>query len=117
MTISPQRSRVAYYATIASLSALLGLLAFAIGQRDLLYSLDLSAYDLLVAFQHREPPSDQIVNVDFDESTVRHYNAFPIPRLLLADVITKVSGTKPSVIGVDIILDIKRNPDDDAHLA
>jgi adenylate cyclase len=117
MTVSPQRSRLAYYATTASLSALLGLLAFAIGQRDLLHSLDLSAYDLLVAFQHREPPSDQIVNVDFDESTVRHYNAFPIPRLLLADVITKVSGTKPSVIGVDIILDIKRNPDDDAHLA
>jgi adenylate cyclase len=117
MTITPQRSRFAHYAAIAGLSALLGLLALAMEKRELLHTLDLSAYDLLVAFQSYEPPSDQIINIDFDESTVRKYNAFPLPRLLLAQVIAKIASTKPAVIGVDVILDIKRDPDDDAKLA
>ena len=45
------------------------------------------------------------------------YNAFPIPRLLLAQVIAKIASTKPAVIGVDVILDIKRDTSDDAKLA
>ena len=53
----------------------------------------------------------------FDEETVREYNAFPIPRLLLADVIAKLASAKPAVIGVDIILDIHRAEADDHHLA
>jgi adenylate cyclase len=108
----------------ACLSLFLGLLVFAIERLGYLRSLDLQAYDLLVAYdlrvaaQHEEPPSNLILNVDFDESSVRRYNAFPIPRLLLADVIAKIASGKPSVIGVDVILDIARaNADDDLHLA
>jgi adenylate cyclase len=79
--------------------------------------LHLQAYDWLVAVQGAEPPSSRIFNIDFDEDSVTRYNAFPIPRLLLADVIQKVASGKPSVIGVDVILDLPRAHDDDLHLA
>src|SRR5262249_38549347 len=39
------------------------------------------------------------------------------PRLLLADIIAKIAQGKPSVIGVDVILDVARSEADDAHLA
>jgi adenylate cyclase len=78
---------------------------------------NLRAYDFLVGFQNPEPPSDVVFNVDFDEDTVTRYNAFPIPRLLLADVIAKISSGKPAVVGVDVILDLPRADADDRHLA
>src|SRR5262249_16121776 len=43
--------------------------------------------------------------------------AFPLPRLLLADVIGKIAQGKPSVIGVDVILDLARTEADDVQLA
>jgi adenylate cyclase len=80
-------------------------------------ALNLQGYDLLVARQRKAPPSSRIFNVDFDEETVRLYKAFPIPRLLLAEVINKIASAKPAVIGVDIILDLHRLKDDDIQLA
>ncbi len=100
-----------------ALTLLLAAIAFSIEHLDALHNLDLSAYDLLVAAQHPEPPSDRIINIDFDEATVRDYHAFPIPRPLLAQLITKIAATKPAVIGVDVILDLHRDPTDDTNLA
>jgi adenylate cyclase len=102
---------------IAGLSLLIGSLVAALEHYGSLDALNLQGYDLLVAFQSPEPPSSRIFNIDFDEETVRKYNAFPIPRLLLADVIAKLSSGKPAVIGVDIILDLPRLDADDLHLA
>src|SRR5262249_1066869 len=116
-TAPPQRSPLVHHATIAALSLSLVLIGFLLEKRGVLRTLDLPAYDLLVAFQRPELPSSEIINIDFDESSVRRYNAFPIPRLLLADVITKLAAGKTSVIGVDIILDLPRKPEDDATLA
>jgi adenylate cyclase len=121
MTNLPRSPRTLLYATIISL--FLTTAIFSLERTIPLHSLDLSLYDLLsaydlqVAAQRAEPPSDQVINIDFDESTVRDYNAFPLPRLLLAQVITKIAATKPSVIGIDVILDIARKPDEDAQLA
>jgi adenylate cyclase len=106
-----------HIAAVSYLSILVTLIIFSLERGGLLKSLDLRAYDLLVAAQHREPPSSDVLNVDFDDEFVRHHNAFPIPRLLLADIIAKIAQGKPSVIGVDVILDVARVPDDDARLA
>jgi adenylate cyclase len=100
-----------------ALTLLLAAIAFSIAHLDALHTFDLSAYDLLVAAQHPEPASDRIINLDFDEATVRDLHAFPIPRPLLAQLITKIAATKPAVIGVDVILDLPRAPEDDANLA
>jgi len=116
--ITPPRSlHIPHIAAISFLSILLTLIIFSLERGGLLESLDLRAYDLLVAEQHREPPSPDVLNVDFDDDFVRRHNAFPIPRLLLADIIAKIAQGKPSVIGVDVILDVARAPEDDAHLA
>jgi adenylate cyclase len=114
------------WAVIVALSLLIAGIAFAM-QRSL-RTLDLGAYDRLVrrsfdpgqgpwAFHHPEPSSDVVFNIDFDEDSVRHHNLFPIPRLFLADVISKIGSGNPSVIGVDVILDLPRLEADDLHLA
>jgi adenylate cyclase len=117
MTSPGRIAHIPHLAAISFLSILLTLLIFSLERGGLLESLDLRAYDLLVAEQHHEPPAPEVLNVDFDDDFVRRHNAFPIPRLLLADIIAKIADGKPSVIGVDVILDVARAPDDDAHLA
>jgi adenylate cyclase len=78
---------------------------------------ELHGYDLLVARQNKEAPPAEIVYVDFDEDTVQAYNAFPIPRVLLGDVLQKISSGKPAVIGLDVILDQQRAEAEDQRLA
>jgi adenylate cyclase len=112
--MTPPRTHLIFALTLSILLATIG---FSIEHVAAIHSIDLSLYDLLVAAQHPEPPSDRIINIDFDESTVRHYHAFPIPRSLLAQLITKIAATKPAVIGLDVILDLHRDPNDDANLA
>jgi adenylate cyclase len=108
-----------HWIVITALSLLIGGLVASLefDRHGFLDSLNLQGYDVLVKFQRPEPPSSRIFNIDFDEETVRQYNAFPIPRPLLADVIAKLSSGKPAVIGVDIILDLPRLEADDNHLA
>src|SRR5215475_8288191 len=117
MTDSPRSSFTSHFGVISFLAILITLVLFSLDRGSLLESLDLRAYDQLVKFQHKEPPAAEVINVDFDEDFVRRHNAFPLPRLLLAEVIGKIAQGKPSVIGVDVILDIGRDPADDARLA
>jgi adenylate cyclase len=105
------------WTVVAGLSLLIGVIVFATERLPFLRSLDLGAYDVLVKVQHPAPPSDLIFIVDFDEATVRRYDAFPLPRLLLAEVIGKIASGRPAVVGIDVILDIPRVEADDLHLA
>lgn len=107
--------RTAYAAVLLALLACV--VAWALAQTAFWHGIELDGYDLLVANQPAEPPSQQIVIVDFDELSVQQLKAFPIPRRLLAEVVTKVSAGSPSVIGLDIILDRARDADDDRRLA
>jgi adenylate cyclase len=102
---------------MVGLSLLIAVTVFSVERHGYLRAPNLRAYDFLVGRQHPEPPSDLVFNVDFDEATVTHYNAFPIPRLLLADVIAKIASGKPAVMGIDVILDLHRAQADDLHLA
>jgi adenylate cyclase len=104
------------------LTVLLGILSAAVvflaDSRGFLDVSELHGYDLLVA--HQSPaasPPKEIVYVDFDEDTVDKYNAFPIPRALLGDLLQKISFGKPAVIGLDVILDKPRLEADDKRLA
>jgi adenylate cyclase len=102
---------------ISVLTILLAATFSAIERQGLLHRLDLQTFDSLVAAQRLAPPSNSVVNVDFDDSFVRTNNAFPIPRLLLAEVIRKIAIGKPAAIGVDVILDLPRSAADDKKLA
>ncbi len=103
--------------SVALLSLLVGLLVAASDRHGLFANQDLQSYDLLVKLQKPAPPSGNILFVDFDEATVRAYDAFPLPRNLVADVLAKISSGKPAVIGLDVLLDKPRLEADDKHLA
>jgi adenylate cyclase len=105
------------WAIIAGLSLLITALMTAAERQSLLDGSNLQAYDWIVRLQRGEASRPNVFNIDFDEDSVRRFSAFPIPRLLLADIINKVAAGKPSVIGLDVILDIPRVPADDARLA
>jgi adenylate cyclase len=97
----------------AGLCALVGVVVWS----GVLEGVELQGYDLLVASRGAGPPAENILVVDFDEASVRAFNAFPIPRRLLADVLERISAGQPRVIGLDVILDKERAPKDDSHLA
>jgi adenylate cyclase len=111
------------WVTILALAALITTILFTIEPRGFQAPLDLHAYDLLTAIQFSRivpstrPYQGPVFDVDFDEDSVTQYDAFPIPRLLLADVIAKIASGKPSVIGLDVILDRPRQNADDLQLA
>jgi adenylate cyclase len=112
-----------HYLPIIALALIVTAIIFAIEYRGALAPLELRAYDFLTAIQYSriapptQPYEGPVYNVDFDEASVLQYNAFPIPRLLLADVIAKIASGKPSVIGLDVILDRPRQNADDLQLA
>ncbi len=91
------------------LAGLVCVVVYAAARAGLFQVPELQGYDILVEVQKPEAPPAEILYVDFDEETVTRYNAFPIPRLLLGDVVKKIASGKPAVIGVDVILDLKRD--------
>jgi adenylate cyclase len=107
---------------LSALALLIASIIFATERGGILAPLELRAYDWLTAIPYllippTQPYQGPVFNVDFDEDSVRQYDAFPIPRLLLADVIAKIASGKPSVIGLDVILDRLRQKADDLQLA
>jgi len=127
MTLSrianPQATTPSHYLPILALALIVTSIVFATEYRGILEPLELRAYDLLAAIQYSriapptQPYAGPVFNVDFDEASVRQYNAFPVPRLLLAQIISKIATGRPSVIGLDIILDRPRQNSDDQQLA
>lgn len=75
--------------------------------------LDAWTYDFTVNNAGSSGTADNIVLVDFDEETFAHVKQFPIPRSMLANVITKINAQKPRVVGMDIFLSEAREPKED----
>ena len=96
------------------LSAVVCALAFFISRFQTVADLELLGYDFLVNHAGYAPPDSNIVLIDFDDQTVAALQQYPVPRSLIAQVITKISAAKPRVIGLDIFLSESRGPDEDA---
>ena len=99
------------------LAAIICLVVGGIARSGLLNSVELEGHDLLVYARGSAPPPEDLVIVDFDEASVQAYNAFPIPRLLLAQILNKISAGGPAVIGLDVLLDKRRADAEDRKLA
>jgi adenylate cyclase len=91
-------------------------LAFLITRSVAAGDIELWAYDSLVNHGGYSRSADNIVVVDFDNAAVTELQQFPVPRKILADVITEVASAKPRVIGLDFFLTEKREPAEDAAL-
>ena len=70
-------------------------------------------YDFVVINAGLSKPSKDIILVDFDDDTFHRVKKFPIPRDVIAQVVTKIGEQKPRVIGMDILLSETRSPDED----
>ena len=114
--ISPSVYRHPFFASLW-LSAGVCLLVGGVARSGLLKSVELQGYDLLVSVRGSTPHLENVVNVDFDDATVKAIGAFPVPRSLLADVLEKIAAGEPELIGLDWILSEKRKPEEDQRLA
>jgi adenylate cyclase len=77
---------------------------------------ELQAYDWMANVQGFAAPPREVAIVDFDDATMEGLKVFPIPRDLLAQVIEKVSSGEPALIGLDVLLTERRDPDGDQRL-
>jgi len=63
-----------------------------------------SAFDRLLLWSPRLPPSNRIVVVDIGRDALSAIGPWPWPRDRLADLIDKIADTKPAVLAINILL-------------
>ena len=75
-------------------------------QSSLVKEFDYKVYDYIAS---KLPPniseksSSHTVLIDIDEKSLKELGQWPWPRVVLADLVTKMSNYNPSAIGLDII--------------
>src|ERR1700732_2313371 len=65
---------------------------------------ELWGYDFLVNHATRGSSNSEVVIVDFDDASFDRINQYPIPRSLIADVISRVAEGSPRIVGLDLFL-------------
>jgi adenylate cyclase len=80
------------------------------------HDLQLWAYDFVVTHSPEAKPSSEIVMVDFDDATLARERQFPIPRDVVASVISRVAQAGAKVIGLDFLLTEARSEPQDAAM-
>jgi adenylate cyclase len=105
-----------YIAKSFLLSAVVCALAFLISRSQSFADLELIGYDFLVNHAGYAPPDSNVVLIDFDDETAAALQQYPIPRSLIAQVITKASTARPRVIGLDVFLSEPRGSDEDGAM-
>ena len=66
------------------------------------YSLD--AYSSLIPFVGESEVQNNLLFIDIDEESLTKLGQWPWPRLILADLVSKISSAGPAVVGLDILL-------------
>ena len=75
------------------------------------------AYDFTLRLAGPVEPASSVQIVAIDEESLDRVGGWPWSRQDLADLITQVSLTEPSAIGIDFLLDDPREPEPDQALA
>jgi CHASE2 domain-containing sensor protein/predicted Ser/Thr protein kinase len=89
---------------ITGIAITLLFLLFAFIRLDLLDTLDLKLYDVMMNFRSSAGVDTQIVLVDIDDDSIEKLGRWPWPRSQLAEGIRKIATGTPRVIGLNIIL-------------
>ena len=76
---------------------------------------NLWAYDF-VTLHKQAAQSSQTVIVDFDDATIAKIRRFPVPRDLVAEVVSRVAQARAKVIGLDILLSEEGPESEDAAM-
>jgi CHASE2 domain-containing sensor protein len=97
-------------------AAVFAVVAAAVGS-GVLETTELHGYDFLLATRKQPSWPQEVAVIDFDDRTIDAVGVFPIPRRILAQVLERVASGEPAIIGLDILLDQKRDAADDQRLA
>ena len=77
-----------------------------LSQSSLVREFDYKVYDFIAAMlpvQPKEKSSSHTVLIDIDEKSLKELGQWPWPRVILADLVTKLNNYNPSTIALDII--------------
>jgi adenylate cyclase len=80
------------------------------------HDLQLWAYDFVVTHSPETRRTPNVVIVDFDDATLARERQFPIPRDVVATVISRVAEAGAKVIGLDFLLTEARSEPQDAAM-
>jgi adenylate cyclase len=86
------------------------------GQTAAFGDYELWGYDFLVNHATRGSSNSEVVIIDFDDATFDRINQYPIPRSLIADVISRVAEGSPRIVGLDLFLAEVRTQGQDDRL-
>lgn len=78
---------------------------------------ELQGYDLLVFTGGFSPPHEDLALVDFDTASVQAIGKYPIPREVVAHVLSRIAEGQPAVIGLDKLLSETSGQEADQQLA
>lgn len=76
---------------------------------DFLRQFDNAAFDIGVRFSSPRLPSPDVVVVAVDDTSLDELGAWPWPRDILADIVRRISQTRPAVIGLALPFDKKQS--------
>jgi class 3 adenylate cyclase/CHASE2 domain-containing sensor protein len=77
------------------------------------HDFDRWTYDFTVDAVGLSAPSREVVLVDFDEDTFQRIQQYPLPRSVVADVLSRIAAARPRVIGMDLFLSEPRTAAED----
>ncbi len=80
-------------------------------------SLSAASLNMLFRLRGTLPPPDDIVIVAIDDPSLQRIGNWPWPRLVMAEVLDKISSARPRAVGLDVIYAKESNPKDDHGLA
>jgi adenylate cyclase len=96
--------------SIFVITATISLAITLIRSQGYLQSSELSAFDRMIQSRPTEPSDERIVIVGITEADIRKYRQYPFSDALYAELLEKIKGQKPRVIGLDIVRDIPSPP-------
>ena len=76
---------------------------------DFLRQFDNAAFDIGVKFSSPQLASPDVVVVAIDDTSLDQLGAWPWPRDILADIVRRISMTRPAVIGLALPFDKKQS--------
>ncbi len=88
-------------------------LTLALRMTGLLQGLEWGALDLFFRWRPTEPQDPRIVVVEIDEPDINYVGTWPIPDVVLAEVVEKIQKQQPRAIGIDIYRDMPVEPGHD----
>jgi len=95
---SAVRIRAAGFLILIALAALLW------AEPEWMEPLQTASFDALQSSAPRPTDSLPVTIVEIDDATIAKVGQWPLPRTLLAQLVSRVSSARPAVIGIDILM-------------